>query len=132
MIRNGKDIPNGTVITTQVCVIGSGPAGVTAAWYLQKAGIKVTLIEGSRDYRDTIVQASWPDKVKLYNGVADGLFTTNEAEFLILPYVEHTSPAWERERIYGGTSAHWGGQSRPLDPITFKKRPGFPGLVHHP
>jgi choline dehydrogenase-like flavoprotein len=127
MIRNGKDIANGTVITTQVCVIGSGPAGVTAAWYLQKAGIKVTLIEGSRDYSDMDMQASWPDKVKLYNGVADGLFTTNEADFLILPYVEHTSPAWERERIYGGTSAHWGGQSRPLDPITFQKRPGFPG-----
>ena len=46
MIRNGKDIANGTVISTQVCVIGSGPAGITAAWYLQKAGVKVTLIEG--------------------------------------------------------------------------------------
>jgi choline dehydrogenase-like flavoprotein len=127
MIRNGKDIANGTIIRTQICIIGSGPAGVTAAWYLHKAGVKVTLIEGSRDYRDTSMQASWPDKVKLYNGVADGLFATNEAEFLILPYPEHTSPAWERERIYGGTSAHWGGQSRPLDPVTFQKRPGFPG-----
>jgi hypothetical protein len=127
MIRNGKDVADGSVISTQVCVIGSGPAGVTAAWYLQRAGIKVTLIEGSRDYRNAPVQASWPDKVKLYNGVADGVFATNEAGFLILPDVEHTSPAWERERIYGGTSAHWGGQSRPLDPITFQKRPGFPG-----
>jgi choline dehydrogenase-like flavoprotein len=126
MIRNGRDIASGTVISTQVCVIGSGPAGVTAAWHLMKAGLKVTLIEGSRDVGGRM-RASWPDKVLLYNGVADGLFATNEANFLILPYAEHTSPAWERERIFGGTSAHWGGQSRPLDPITFQKRPGFPG-----
>ncbi|MGA2287599.1 FAD-dependent oxidoreductase [Bradyrhizobium sp.] len=110
MIRNGKDISSGSVVSTQVCIIGSGPAGITAAWCLQKAGIKVTLIEGSRDY-GTAWKESWPDKVLLYNGVADGLFATNEPEFLILPYVGHTSPAWERERVFGGTSAHWGGQS---------------------
>jgi len=127
MIRNGKDISSGTVVSTQVCIIGSGPAGITAAWYLQQAGLKVTLLEGSRDYRDADLEASWPDKVLLYNGSADGLFATNEPEFLILPYGEQRSQAWERERVYGGTSAHWGGQSRPLDPITFAERPGFPG-----
>ncbi len=129
MIRNGRDIPSGTVISTQVCVIGSGPAAVTAAWHLQKAGKKVVLIEGSRDYREAPnpLNASWPDKVLLYNGTADGLFATNEPQFLIAPYVGYRGPAWERERIYGGTSAHWGGQSRPLDPITFEERPGFPG-----
>ena len=125
MIRNGKDIADGTVIQTQVCIIGSGPAGITAAWYLQKAGIKVTLIEGSRDFHN-VLEASWPDKEILYNGTADGLFTSNEPEFLIRPYPGNTSPS-ERERIFGGTSAHWGGQSRPLDPVTFEKRPGFPG-----
>jgi choline dehydrogenase-like flavoprotein len=125
MIRNGKDIANGTVIRTQVCIIGSGPAGITAAWYLQKAGIEVTLIEGSRDFHN-VLEASWPDKELLYNGTADGLFSTNEPDFLIRPYPGHTSPS-ERERIFGGTSAHWGGQSRPLDPITFEKRTGFPG-----
>ncbi|MBV9992140.1 MAG: GMC family oxidoreductase [Alphaproteobacteria bacterium] len=128
MIRNGKDIPDGTVIETQVCIVGSGPAGITAAWYLQKAGIKVTLIEGSRDFRDTnyIPEASWPDKELLYNGTADGLFATNERDFLIRPYAYNTSPS-ERERVFGGTSTHWGGQSRPLDPVTFEKRAYFPG-----
>ena len=127
MIRNGKDIPSGTVVSTQVCIIGSGPAGITAAWYLQKAGLKVTLIEGSRDFRSQDMEASWPDKALLYNGTADGLFTTNEPYFLLQPYYGPSNSAWERERIYGGTSAHWGGQSRPLDPITFQERPGFPG-----
>jgi choline dehydrogenase-like flavoprotein len=126
MIRNGKDIANGTVLSTQVCIIGSGPAGIIAAWQLQKAGIKVILIEGSRDYGSNM-QASWPDKFLLYNGEADGLFATNEREFLVLPYVRHNQPAKERERIYGGTSTHWGGQSRPEDPIDLEERPGFPG-----
>ncbi|MFA6114002.1 MAG: GMC family oxidoreductase [Sphingomonas sp.] len=128
MIRNGKDIASGSVVSTQICIIGSGPAGITAAWYLQKAGLNVTLIEGSRDFRSAgDYRASWPDKVFLYNGTSDGLFATNEPEFLLQPYYGPGNSAWERERIFGGTSSHWGGQSRPLDPITFEERPGFPG-----
>jgi choline dehydrogenase-like flavoprotein len=126
MIRNGQDIANGTVVSTQVCVVGSGPAGVTVAWYLQKAGLKVTLIEGGRDLAGNL-QASWPDKTLLYGGVADGLFADNEPDFLIRPYADQSGWASERERVYGGTGAHWGGQSRPLDAITFEKRTGFPG-----
>jgi choline dehydrogenase-like flavoprotein len=125
MITDGRNIANGTLIRTRVCIIGSGPAGITAAWELQKAGIDVTLIEGSRAYPS--YQDSWPDKYLLYNGVSDGLFTTNEPEFLVLPYVRHQNSAWERERFYGGTSTHWGGQSRPEDPIDLEARPGFPG-----
>jgi choline dehydrogenase-like flavoprotein len=127
MIKDGRDIANGTELSTKVCIIGSGPAGITAAWQLQKAGIDVILIEGSRNYGAN-VQASWPDKVLLYNGEAGGLFATNEPEFLILPYTNHYYQiASERERIYGGTSTHWGGQCRPEDPIDLEKRPGLPG-----
>jgi choline dehydrogenase-like flavoprotein len=128
MIANGKDITSPQ--HAQVCVIGSGPAGVTAAWELSNAGLDVILLDGSRqlDYSlSNYYQQSWPDKVKLYNGLADGIFTTNEENFLILPFDGVTYPAWERERVYGGTSTHWGGQSRPLDPIVFEERPGFPG-----
>ncbi len=124
MITDGKDIGDGGVISAQVCVIGTGPAGVTAAWLLQKAGYKVVLIEGGRNvpYKE-----SWPEKSLLYAGQAEGLFATNEREFLVLPYWGQSSRAWERERVFGGTSSHWGGQSRSLDPISFEARPGFPG-----
>ena len=125
MIEDGRDIPTGTVKSTQVCVIGSGIAGVTAAWELQKAGFRVILLEGSRQY-DTY-EASWKDKYLLYKGVAEGLFTDNERDFLVLPYVNHDHPAWERERTYGGTGSHWGGQSRPHDPVDFEPRENFPG-----
>lgn len=125
MIRNGKDIANGQTVSTQVCIIGSGPAGITAAWFLQKAGLKVTLIEGSRVYPN--YYASQADKALLYDGLADGLFATNEREFLILRYPGVRGGPSERERFFGGTSTHWGGQSRPLDAVSFEKRPGFPG-----
>jgi hypothetical protein len=125
-ITNGNDSQYKPTIDTQVCIIGSGPAGITAAWHLYKKGIKnITLIEGSRTIDDLI--ASREDKRYLYNGTADGLFTTNEPEFLLLPYPEAHDSCEERERFYGGTSAHWAGQCRPLDPITFEQRTGFPG-----
>jgi choline dehydrogenase-like flavoprotein len=124
MIENGLSYRDQT-ITTDVCIIGSGPAGITAAWHLQNKGKKVTLIEGSRDFRGQKLPASWPDKKLLYCGVADGLFKDNECDFLIRPYDGHRDPS-ERERVYGGTSTHWGGQCRPLDAITFEERTGFP------
>src|ERR1700756_5010593 len=123
-IKNGRDFASGSVVSKQVCVIGTGPAGVTVAWELYKAGRSVVLIEGSRFYEQ--YADSWPDKVLLYNGEAEGLFKTNEQDFLILPFVDHQDTAWERERTYGGTGSHWGGQSRPFDPIDFKERPGLP------
>ncbi|MES2669624.1 MAG: GMC family oxidoreductase [Pseudomonadota bacterium] len=124
MIRNGRDIASGTEISAQVCIIGSGPAGVTAAWHLQKAGIRVVLIEGSRYVGQP--DASWPDKKLLYAGEAVGVFANSEPDFLIRPYDGWSSPL-ERERILGGTSSHWGGQSRPLSAITFEDRPGYTG-----
>ena len=140
MLRNGQSIDEGAVVKTDVCIIGSGPAGVTAAWRLAQAGVKVTVIDGSRelDYQQhNYFKQSWPDKVALYNGTYTddpaNLFPRNEPHFLILPYnpppnFQHwDGSAWERERVFGGTSTHWGGQSRPLDPITFEKRTNFPG-----
>lgn len=124
MIRNGQDIPSGTVIKNRVCIVGTGPAGVTAAWYLNQAGIGVTLIEGGPN---TSRELSWPAKAKLYEGVVEGLLATNESDFLIRPSVRSDGSPWERERIYGGTGNHWGGQCRPLDALTFVERPGFPG-----
>jgi choline dehydrogenase-like flavoprotein len=126
MLRNGRDIASGTELQTDVCVIGSGPAGITAAWELQKAGVKVILIEGSRPYPE--YEQSWPDKFLLYNGEAVGLFDSNEPEFLVTPVDAHPGFPRERERVFGGTSTHWGGQSRPEDPVDLEPREGgFPG-----
>ncbi|MFT5822699.1 MAG: choline dehydrogenase-like flavoprotein [Crocinitomix sp.] len=135
MITEGIDYIGKKTVKTQVCIVGSGQAGITLAWYLLGKGIDVTILEGSRVFspegaNEQVTDAySYNENSKLYNGESTGLFASNEAEFLIRPTkgVSDSNGGWERERIYGGTSTHWGGQSRPLDPTTFMKRPGFVG-----
>ena len=139
MIYDGSDFLDKPPLETTVCIVGTGQAGITLAWYLVTQGIDVTLLEGSQPYdfdslNDPVQNARFENQnEQLYNGEALGLFATNEPEFLIRPTPSLGGSPKERERIYGGTSTHWGGQSRPLDPITFEKRPvlsncqGYPG-----
>ena len=131
--KNGNTIPDGEVIKTTVCIVGSGPAGITAALQLNKAGIPVLLMEGARPVdmtpSDYFIN-SWNDKELLYAGTASGLLDNREPHFLIRPYWTEpetkSTPPWERERVFGGTSTHWGRECRPLAPVVFEGRPGFP------
>lgn len=124
MIESGENIATGTTLATQVCIVGTGPAAVTLAWYLLDRGIEVILAEGSRD---TAVTGRLNENTLLYNGQSIGQFTRNEPDFLVRPQsTRGQSGPKERERVYGGTSTHWGGQCRPLDPVVFQGRPGFP------
>ena len=137
MIENGKTYLTKKPPKASVCIIGSGPAGITLAWYLIKNGVKnVVLLEGSRPSWPTAPNGTvfdspkYNENVLLYNGKSTGIFECSERDFLTRPYPNMPNPKqgpWERERIYGGTSVHWGGQCRPLDPITFEARPHFPG-----
>lgn len=133
MIDEGKSFLGRPPHKTQVCIVGTGQAGITLAWYLVRQGIDVTLLEGSRAFNPLGPNApakpsyQYNENDLLYNGESVGLFAHNEPQFLIRPTPQYYKPIKERDRIYGGTSTHWGGQSRPLDAITFEKRPGFPG-----
>lgn len=133
MIDDGKSFLGRPPHKTQVCIVGTGQAGITLAWYLVRQGIDVTLLEGSRVFNplgpNAPVKPSYQynENELLYNGESVGLFAHNEPQFLIRPTPQYYRPTKERDRIYGGTSTHWGGQSRPLDAITFEARPGFPG-----
>lgn len=132
MIIEGTD-QIGKTLTASVCIVGSGPAGCTAANFLVQQGIDVILLDGSRkkwpNPNEPVTNAYlYNENDLLYNGETAGLMAENEPEFLIRPSISvgHSFPT-ERELIYGGTGTHWGGQSRPLDPVVFEKRPGFPG-----
>lgn len=133
MIEYGENLIGGPTLKTQVCIVGTGPAGVTLAWYLLQRGIDVILLEGSRSFNPAGVNNPisnaylYNENTLLYNGESVGLLAQNEPQFLIRPNPQYFTSPTERERIYGGTSTHWGGQARPLDPITFEKRPNFPG-----
>lgn len=95
----------GTTLSTEVCVIGAGAAGITMARALLAGGADVILLEsGGLDYET--------DTAAL-----------NEGENTGLPYydLEHA-----RLRFFGGTTAIWGGRCAELDPIDFVKRPWVP------
>jgi choline dehydrogenase-like flavoprotein len=80
------------------CVVGSGPAGITVARKLAAAGYSVALMEGGGLEIDARSQ-------DLYVGESIGR-----------EYWPLDAP---RLRFFGGTSNHWGGRSRPLEPHNF-------------
>lgn len=88
-----------------VVIVGSGPAGVTLAWKLARNGVGSIVLEGGED---SLTEASQD----LYAGRVVGD-----------PYYDLDAT---RLRFFGGSSNHWAGWCRPLDPIDFERRPEIP------
>jgi choline dehydrogenase-like flavoprotein len=88
-----------------VCIIGAGPAGITLAQRLGRRGVAVGLFEAGA------LEAS-PESQEVYQGETAGQ-----------PYYPLEA---SRLRFFGGTSNHWGGWTRPLDPHDFEAK------AHHP
>lgn len=83
-----------------VCIVGSGPAGITLALSLEKLGKSVCLLEGgSEDFTE--------DSQALYKGknIGDTYFHLDRA----------------RLRFLGGSSNHWTGWCKTLDDIDFNR-----------
>ena len=84
------------------CVIGAGPAGITLARRLAAQGFSVALMEaGGLEYSD--------QSQEIYQGEVTGL------DYYPLDVA--------RLRYFGGTSNHWGGWCRELDPYDFTPHP---------
>ena len=100
MIRSA---PANDRIDTDVCVVGSGAAGVTIARELAGTGIRVCVLEsgGARPIAD-------PDA--MYD------FTTSELAI----------PTHSRMRAYGGTTVVWSGRWKRYDRIDFEHRDWVP------
>ena len=103
------NLQTGIDISYDVCVVGTGPAGITLARKLSEAGQTVILLEaGGLDYSE--------QSQDLY-----------ECEI-----VGHNAwPKFSRLRYFGGTSNHWSGRCRPFDNSDFNIReinslPGWP------
>ena len=89
----------------QVCIAGSGPAGVTIARELAAAGISVVILEAG-DLDPT------PESQEFYDGVTHGD-----------PYFDLSAT---RLRCFGGSSNHWAGWCRVLDAVDFEAKPHVP------
>lgn len=105
MIRDFRTDGGGAIIDTDVCVIGAGAAGITLARELAGSSRAVLVIESGGIEPEAATQA-------LYEGAVIG------EPFPPLDTV--------RLRWFGGTTNHWGGHCRPLDPIDFETRPWVP------
>ncbi|HZC34695.1 MAG TPA: NAD(P)-binding protein, partial [Chthoniobacterales bacterium] len=89
-----------------VCLIGSGPAGITIARELSDTGLRVTVLESGGFVRSPEVDA------------------LNEVENIGRPRVVDQ---WSvRNRIVGGSSHTWGGRCAAFDAIDFEERPWVP------
>ncbi len=101
MILDARTIPSGTILESDICIIGAGCAGITLALQFIDAGIRVCQIESGGLVPDRELQA-------LADGDSVG--------------VRYSSLASCQQRCFGGNGNVWGGWFRPLDAIDFAAR----------
>ena len=105
MLIDARQVDSFANISSGVCVIGAGAAGITMALEFAGRGIKVAVLEGGGLRPDAATQS-------LYAGESHGL--------------SHEPPEESRSRYLGGSTNCWGGWCRPLDAIDFEARPWVP------
>lgn len=105
MIVDGRTVASNTYITSDICIIGAGPAGITLALELKDTFDDIVLLESGGESPDARTQ-------RLYAGDNVG--------------VNYASLERVRSRFLGGSSNCWAGWCRPLDPIDFEKRDWIP------
>jgi choline dehydrogenase-like flavoprotein len=114
-----------------VCIIGSGPGGGTAAKVLTEGGLNVVMIEAGpalnprKDFKEHVWPYQLPHRGAGIGGQGDEFMAPNGSfEIEGEPYT--TAPGssfhWFRSRIEGGRSNHWGRIALRFAPVDFKAR----------
>jgi choline dehydrogenase-like flavoprotein len=106
MVIDARSVDDGSMFEFDLAVVGAGPAGISLVDRLRDSGLSIALIEGGGVHPELKTQ-------RLYHGdtVGDDYFALDACRY----------------RLFGGTSNHWGGWCRPLDPIDFEQRDWIPG-----
>jgi len=102
---DARTLPNDTIVTPDIAIIGGGPAGISLALALANSKLNVALLESGGINFDPKIQ-------KMYSGAEAG--------------VRYIALDAGRLRFLGGSSNHWGGFCRPLDEIDFEPRAWSP------
>lgn len=105
MITDARELENGARVEADICIVGAGPAGISLALELEASHHKVVLLESGGFESEGATQA-------LYEGENVGRD--------YIPLIA------ARARYFGGSSNHWTGQCRPLDPLDFEQRDWVP------
>jgi choline dehydrogenase-like flavoprotein len=110
VLLDARNVPDGTTLEADVCIIGGGPAGLTVARELAAPGRRTIVLESGGDE----VEEGTQDLARgscTAEPITDLLGAT-EVDMHLL-----------RLRRLGGTANHWGGYCRPLEPAVFDERP---------
>ncbi len=103
MIADAAEIAAGALLEADICIVGTGAAGITLALALEESGLDVLVLEAGGAAFEPSVQAQYEGEV------ADPAL--------------HSPPHTYRRRSFGGSTAIWGGRCVPFDPIDFEPRP---------
>ncbi len=102
---DARTVPSGTILQTDLAIIGGGPVGISMALALANTSLRVVVLESGGMTFDAKTQS-------LYDGGKVGA-----------PYISLEA---SRLRYLGGSSNHWGGWCRPMDVIDFEERTWMP------
>jgi len=102
---DARSLPDATVLTPDLAIIGGGPAGISLALALANSKLNIVLLESGGLNFDPNIQ-------NMYAGTETG--------------VRYTALDAGRLRFLGGSTNHWGGWCRPMDAIDFEARDWMP------
>lgn len=102
---DARDLPEGSLIEADVCIVGAGAAGISMAMEFIGTPLDVVLLEGGGFDVEGRMQ-------ELYEG-----------EIIGQPYYPLRAA---RLHAFGGTTGHWAGFCSTLDAIDFEKRDWVP------
>ncbi len=105
MIDDLRDFPDGAVITTDLCIVGAGAAGITLAMQFAASNRDVLVLESGGRAPEADTQA---------------LYDVENVGLPIDPMIR------SRLRMLGGTTNHWDGRCSPLDEMDFQRRDWVP------
>ncbi len=106
MIGDARELPAGTALECDLCIVGGGPAGIAIAHALRGTGLRIILLESGGT-------AETPAALDLNRGHA-------------APTGSHEPLEENRRRMWGGATSAWGGRCIPFDEIDFSARPWVP------
>jgi choline dehydrogenase-like flavoprotein len=105
VLQNGNEITSHSKLTTQICIVGGGVAGIVLANELQDHFENIILVEsGDINYQQT----------------SQDLYQVESFPYPL------PNPHYSRLRFLGGSSNHWQNNTSPLDPIDFEYREWIP------